>query len=189
MTRPPCVRLCPAHPGNPRTRIEGESPRFCKGTYGLRSREAASRRMGHENAVSTRPRSRSAFRPSFTSCFALSKIKGAGKTGWPLHPGPPRKRYLRERDDHRYRRIHSGLPCAVVYGLYVRSSVNQRLPPSPSRSFQLRWGLAPAWARQDHTTSPSASMPHVSSIFASTAFRTTFVTTRTPLVSARSGES
>src|SRR5436190_15779371 len=37
MTRPPCVRLCPAYPGNPRTRIEGESPPLCKGTYGLRS--------------------------------------------------------------------------------------------------------------------------------------------------------
>src|SRR5438034_11039063 len=44
MTRPPCVRLCPAYPGNPRTRIEGESPPLCKGTYGLRRREAPSRR-------------------------------------------------------------------------------------------------------------------------------------------------
>src|ERR1700756_1638310 len=26
MTRPPCVRLYPAYPGNPRLRIEGESP-------------------------------------------------------------------------------------------------------------------------------------------------------------------
>jgi hypothetical protein len=113
--------------------------------------------------------------------------EGAGKTGWPLHPGPPRKENLRERDDHRYRRRHSGLPCAVVYGLYALSSVNQRLPPLPHA--HLAQSLAPAWARQDHTTSPSASMPHVSSIFASTAFRATFVTTRTPLVSARSGES
>jgi hypothetical protein len=30
------VRLCPAYPGNPRIRIEGESPPFRKGTYGLR---------------------------------------------------------------------------------------------------------------------------------------------------------
>src|ERR1700716_1545582 len=46
MTRPPCVRLSPAYPGNPRTRIEGESPPFRKGTYGLRSGVfAASRRM------------------------------------------------------------------------------------------------------------------------------------------------
>src|ERR1700737_2318617 len=26
MTHPPCLRLCPAYPGNPRKRIEGESP-------------------------------------------------------------------------------------------------------------------------------------------------------------------
>src|SRR5580704_3918430 len=25
-TRPPCLRLCPANPGNPRRNIEGESP-------------------------------------------------------------------------------------------------------------------------------------------------------------------
>src|SRR5215471_5484441 len=31
MTRPPCVRLCPAYPGNPRSRIEGESPPDGKG--------------------------------------------------------------------------------------------------------------------------------------------------------------
>src|SRR5712692_1260419 len=31
MTRPPCVRLCPAYPGNPRKRIEGESPPQGKG--------------------------------------------------------------------------------------------------------------------------------------------------------------
>src|SRR5437879_4404499 len=31
MTRPPCVRLCPAYPGNPRSRSEGESPPQEKG--------------------------------------------------------------------------------------------------------------------------------------------------------------
>src|SRR6185437_5606091 len=30
MTRPPCVRLYPAYPGNPRLRIEGESPQSGK---------------------------------------------------------------------------------------------------------------------------------------------------------------
>src|ERR1700760_1715433 len=30
MTRPPCVRLYPACPGNPRLRIEGESPQSGK---------------------------------------------------------------------------------------------------------------------------------------------------------------
>src|SRR5260370_31895683 len=31
MTHPPCLRLCPANPGNPRNRIEGESPLQGKG--------------------------------------------------------------------------------------------------------------------------------------------------------------
>src|SRR5262249_32064737 len=31
MTHPPCLRLCPAHPGNPRSNIEGESPLAGKG--------------------------------------------------------------------------------------------------------------------------------------------------------------
>ena len=31
MTHPPCLRLCPAHPGNPRNNIEGESPLVGKG--------------------------------------------------------------------------------------------------------------------------------------------------------------
>jgi hypothetical protein len=78
----------------------------------------------------------------------------------------------------------------VVYGLYELSSVNLRLPPSPSRSFSaIREDLAPALARQDHTTSPSVSMLHVSSIFASTAFRSTFVTIAIrPCVGAERGE-
>src|SRR5262249_22081362 len=33
---PPCMRLCPADPGNPRRYIEGESPRLWRGTYSLR---------------------------------------------------------------------------------------------------------------------------------------------------------
>src|SRR5947207_601406 len=40
MTHPPCLRLCPAYPGNPRFRIEGESPLQGKD---IRSTEAARR--------------------------------------------------------------------------------------------------------------------------------------------------
>src|SRR5689334_20199504 len=39
MTHPPCVRLYPAYPGNPRTRIEGESPLLRK--RDIRSEESA----------------------------------------------------------------------------------------------------------------------------------------------------
>ena len=53
-------------------------------------------------------------------CITITLLNNRGRRedrGWPLHPGPPRKRNLRERDDHRYRRRHSGLPCAVVLRL------------------------------------------------------------------------
>jgi len=76
------------------------------------------------------------------------------------------------------------------YGL-LRALLGEpsRLPPSPSHDL---WSPTRAWrqtsGRQDHTTSPSALVLHVSSTFASTAFRPTFVTTRTPLVSGRNDE-
>ncbi len=115
-----------------------------------------------------------------------SKAEGAGKTGWPLHPGLPRKRHLRERENHRYRRDHPGLPCAVVYGLYELSSVNQRLPPSSARDL---WSLARTWrlhgrARTTRLRRPQPCRMSIGMI-PSTAFRSTFVTTRTPLVSVR----
>src|SRR6516164_113793 len=81
--------------------------------------------MGHDKTEAARSHSRDAFRPSYSINFTLQNAEGAGKTGWPLHPGPPRKKLREERDDHRYRRRHSGLPCAMVYGLYVISSVSQ----------------------------------------------------------------
>jgi hypothetical protein len=85
-------------------------------------------------------------------------VEGAGKTGCPLHPRPTRKNmFARARVDHRYRRNHAGLPCAMVYGLL------RALPGEPACCHRrLRKGaglledLAPAWARQDHTTWPSA---------------------------------
>ena len=40
----------------------------------------------------THPHSRGAFRPSYAHVHPPWKTEGAGKTGWPLHPGPPRKK-------------------------------------------------------------------------------------------------
>src|SRR5271165_114884 len=74
--------------------------------------------MGPEKTADTTSYSRGLLRPSHAKTLSLSIIEGAGKAGWPLHPGPPRKRNLRERVDHRYRRDQPGLPCAVVYSLY-----------------------------------------------------------------------
>ena len=105
--------------------------------------------------------SRDGIRPSFAVRFAFLHREGAGKAGWPLHPGRPRKRIARKRENHRYRRDQPGLPCAMVYGLYVCSQVNRRLPPSPRERLWSLARLGAAWARQDHTTSPSASVPLV----------------------------
>jgi hypothetical protein len=79
--------------------------------------------------------SRGAIRPSFATYIALSKAEGAGKAGWPLHPGPSRRKKLRERENHRYGGDHTGLPRAVVLRL-IRALPGEpfRLPPSPGRS-------------------------------------------------------
>ena len=66
-------------------------------------------------------------------------------------------------------------PAQWFTAYFALSSVNQRLPPSFSRII-LRENLAPAWARQDHTTSPSAWRRSSVGAFASTAARLTFVT-------------
>jgi hypothetical protein len=50
------------------------------------------------------PRSRGALHPSSASASPSLNVEGAGKAGWPLHPGLPRKKGLRERENHRYRR-------------------------------------------------------------------------------------
>jgi hypothetical protein len=85
----------------------------------------------------------------------------AGKAGWPLHPGLPRKRHCASAKttgtggDNRPS-LRDGLR------LISRSPVNQRLPPSLSAMpLELRANLAPAWARQNHTALPSASVPVV----------------------------
>src|SRR6202043_4116601 len=75
----------------------------------------------------------------------------------------------------RVQRRQSGLPCTVVYGL-LRALPGDRalLPPSPAELSSAT--LAPASGCQDHTTSPSASVPFVNGTSASTASRPASVT-------------
>jgi hypothetical protein len=61
--------------------------------------------------------------------------------------------------NHRYAET-IGTPCAMVYGLYVLSSVNRAFLP-PSFAGSLSANLIPASEDQDHTISPSASAPLV----------------------------
>ncbi len=60
------------------------------------------------------------------------QTEGAGKAGCSLHPWPPREKSARGVD-HRYRRKHSGLPCASGFTAYFVLSLVSRafLPPSP----------------------------------------------------------
>src|SRR6185312_15142970 len=87
--------------------------------------------------------------------LTLLENRGRREDRVPAAPTAPAQKKLREaRVDHRYRRIHSGLPCAMVYGL-LRALPGEPacLPPSSARcDFRIVANLAPAWARQDHTT-------------------------------------
>jgi hypothetical protein len=133
------------------------------------------------------PHSRGAFHPSFASFITLIRDKGAGKPGWPLHPGPPRKEICASAREPQVEAVTTGLPCAMVYDLL------RALPGEPAfatvigaKPLKLRANLAPAWARQDHTTSPSARQP--------LACRDSprpphSVPTRTPLVPVRNERS
>jgi hypothetical protein len=62
----------------------------------------------------------------------------------------------------------------MVYGLYVISPVIGFLATVAGEMTSA--SLTPAPRRQDHTTSPSASVSFVKDTFASTASRTAFVT-------------
>jgi len=52
------------------------------------------------------------------------KSEGAGRAGWPLHPGPRAKQICASARTTGTGGDHTGAPCAMVYGLYVISSVN-----------------------------------------------------------------
>jgi len=93
----------------------------------------------------TAPHPRGAFRPSFAHCLAPPKIEGAGKAGWPLHPGPCAKGICASARTTGTGGDHTGLPCAMVYGLYVISSVNLAVCHRPPRRACASSALAPAF--------------------------------------------
>jgi hypothetical protein len=75
----------------------------------------------------------------------------------------------------------------MVYGLYVLSPVNGSFATVAGGITSA--DLTPAWRRQDHTISPSASAPLVNGTSASTTFRPTFRDDRdTPLSRGRMRE-
>src|ERR1700746_1501237 len=81
----------------------------------------------HESTFSRR------ISPELCIISSLSHEEGAGKAGWPHAPGACAQKDCAKARRPQVQAVTTGLPCAVVYGLYVLSSVNQRLPPSPAR--------------------------------------------------------
>src|SRR5690348_6098212 len=104
--------------------------------------------------------SRRDLRPSFASAFTLRKIRGRREDRVPAAPAAPCAKIARNAHTGvttGKAESHLGLPCAVVYGLL------RTLPGEPACCHRHRRDargiaadLAPAWARQDHTTSPSS---------------------------------
>ena len=129
----------------------------------------------------TTSHSRGGVRPS--SASGSPSNEGAGKTGWPLHPGPPRKRNLRERVNHRYRRCQPAFPAQWFTAYSVLSPVNQRFATvtRATRKARRRELGACIGAPEPHDFVVRKCTARLSAQFASTAFRSTFVTTRTPL--------
>ena len=100
--------------------------------------------------------------PELCILVALPNEEGAGKTGWPLHPGLPRKTIAQRARKPRVQAVTTGLPCAMVYGLYVISPVNLADCHRHRRDAKHHRQLsAEPLGRQDHTISPSAPVPLV----------------------------
>ena len=76
------------------------------------------------NLSNSRYRPRGMRSPSFARRVTLFERRGRREDRVPTCTrGPSRKKVAQRREDHRYRRNHTGLPCAMVYGLYVLSPV------------------------------------------------------------------
>ena len=91
-------------------------------------------------------------------CSSPSKVRGCREGRVAAAPGAPAQtKIARARKPQVQAVITPAFPARWFYGLYGLSSVNQRLPPSPAQCASIVANLAPAWARQDHTTSPSAT--------------------------------
>src|ERR1700747_557502 len=103
------------------------------------------------------PYSRGAFRPSFAGVSPSSKVRGRREGRVAAAPGAPAQRKFARARKPQVQAVTTGLPCAVVLRL-IRT-----LPGEPAfatvafaNPLEPRENLAPAWARQDHTTLPSA---------------------------------
>src|SRR5271166_787569 len=144
---------------------------------------AASRRMGHDKNVDAIPHSRDAFRPSYPENLGpLERQRAQGRPGGRCTRGPRAKNICASAlttgtGGNNRPSLRSGL--RLIRALPGEPS---RLPPSPRRSSHPR-NLAPdLGAPGPHDFAVRKVRRSSVSASTSTAFRSTFVTTRTPLV-------
>src|ERR1700740_1833946 len=98
--------------------------------------------MGREKVADAHLHSRGAFRPSLAHATPFRKQRAKGRPGGRMHPGLAHRRIARARKTTGTGGDHTGLPCAMVYGLYVLFGEPFRLPPSPAQSlsaFSFAW--------------------------------------------------
>jgi len=148
-----------------------------------------SRRTGHENAATTSSLSRDEFRPSFAS-FIPSENRGCREGRVAAAPGAPAQKKLARARKPQVQadtlrpsprsglRLIRALPGEPAFATVVGAMRKHRRPlkrlHGRARTTRLR---RPRRCRSSHGINPS------------TAFRSTFVTTRTPLLPERNGAS
>jgi hypothetical protein len=141
-----------------------------------------------QTALSMQIYSRGALRARVLHVLVPPERRGQGRPGGRCTRGPRAKRLREVRVDHRYRRDQPGLPCAMVYGLL------RALPGEPAfatvalRSISSAGLSACMGAPGPHDFAVRERCRSSVGTSASTAFRSTFVTTRTPLASERNAD-
>jgi hypothetical protein len=102
-----------------------------------------------------------------------SKMRAQGMPGAWTAPAASRAKQKSTRDSHHGSAERAGIPCANGFNGLLRALPGDRafLSPSPARCESIVASLTPASRRQNHTTSPSASVRFVSRTVASTASR------------------
>jgi hypothetical protein len=144
-------------------RLEGRRP-GC-GRFSLRGFRLRSSSYGGQALLSvttnTPSRSRRALRPRFAGNSSPSKSRGRRECR--VRAAPAVSCAMGRRSAHmsiQVQREHPGLPCAMALRLITCSPRRTALLPPLRPEKQLPPGaLTPAPRRQDHTSSPYASMP------------------------------
>ena len=103
--------------------------------------------------------------------ITLFESRGSREGRVAAAPGAPAQRKFARAREPQVQTVTTGLPCAVVYGLYELSSVNHPVchrRPRDAQASSRTWRRT--LGRQDHTTSPSVNESRSSdSTFTSTA--------------------